>query len=128
MVVGDLYNLRNCGSYCRSIKLEGFMSDQSIGKTTRMFDFVVAKLGELPEDTIVMISGAHINWLHTLERDFRSAGLTSVAFFTPDQIIQGRHRGIKGILVIDDFFDLPPEKQEFLLFEKNRLDVIYGGE
>ena len=35
------------------------MSDQDrgSGKTTRMFEFVVAKLGELPEDTVVMISG-----------------------------------------------------------------------
>ena len=104
------------------------MSDQGSGKTTRMFEMVVAKLGELPEDTMVFISGAHTKWLFELEKEFKAAGLTSVAFFTPEQIMSGKMRGMKGILVIDDFFDLPPEQQEFLLFEKNRLDMIYGPE
>lgn len=91
------------------------------GKTTRLIEEAVMLLADLPETSGVYITGAHPQWLHDLSQSFKMSGLVGVYFFTPSQIRNGALQGRRGILLIDDFFDLRWEDRQFLLMEKKLL-------
>lgn len=97
------------------------MNDRGTGKTTRLIEEAISLLADLPEDTNIFITGAHINWIHELNRRFKSSGLPNVIFFTPSQIKEGALRGRKGILLIDDYIDLSLEDKIILSGEQKRL-------
>jgi hypothetical protein len=93
---------------------------QPSGKTTRMMETAVELLGELPENCRVFITGAHSPWLFELSQAFREAGLKDIEFFTPSQIINGCLHGRRGILLIDDEWDLP-RRDRIVLLQEQRL-------
>lgn len=101
------------------------MTDRGTGKTTSLMEEAIAILSELPEDAKVFITGAHSRWLLDLKKDFKEAGLVDVEFYTASRIIQGCLRGQRGILLIDDAWDLSPRDLDYILEEKRRLESYY---
>lgn len=98
------------------------MSDRGTGKTTRIFEQAVKLLGELPPDYFVYITGAHSKWLVELEHRFKNAGLTDCKIVTINQIQNGRLRGCKGRLLIDDTKDLSLNDLDMVLAEQKILE------
>lgn len=92
------------------------------GKTTAMMETAVELLGTLPQGANIYITGAHYRWLDDLRREFKHSGLVDVMFFTPRQILNGALRGRKGVLLIDDFYDLPFNDALAILEEKIMLE------
>lgn len=80
--------------------------DRGTGKTTSLFEQAVDLIAELPETSHVIITGPHMNFLHTLGRDFKNAGLSGVIIMSPEQIRDGACRGMNGVILIDDPWDL----------------------
>lgn len=89
-----------------------------MAKTTSLIEEAIEKLAEMPETHRVFITGAHPQWLHQLEHDFKASGLIGVVFLSPEQIINGALRGMKGILLVDDPCDLPAKAHDLLWLEK----------
>jgi hypothetical protein len=96
------------------------------GRTTRLIEEAISLLSKMPDGYVVIITGAHPRWLRELEREFKEAGLVDVIFMSPQQIIQGRMRGLRGLLLIDDFQDLPRKEQVYILDEQRHLKRLYG--
>lgn len=93
------------------------------GKTTRLMERAVRELGDLPEGQRVYITGPHRRWLRELERAFKKAGLVDVVFFTPEQIFDGRMRGCRGKLLIDDMEDFHWKDLDRIMAEKFVIEV-----
>lgn len=100
------------------------MRIQPSGKTTRIMEEAVDLLGDLPEDCFVFITGAHSKWLLELSKGFKEAGLTDIKFFTVAQIKNGCLRGRRGVLLVDDVWDLSPE--EYLIVNEEQRILRYG--
>jgi hypothetical protein len=99
--------------------------EDGTGKTTRIMEEAVSLLADMPEGSYIYITGAHFSWLHALDHDFKSAGLTGVKFFSPRQIMEGALRGRQGILLIDDFGDLSWKEQDYLVEEQRMMNLKY---
>lgn len=96
--------------------------DRGTGKTTRLIEEAIDILADLPESQRVVVTGAHSRWLHQLEHDFRASGLVGVVFLSPEQIVNGALRGMKGKLLVDDPWDLPAKLSDTLYLEKRILE------
>lgn len=96
--------------------------DRGTGKTTWLIELAIRNLGHMPETHCVFITGAHLQWLYQLEHDFKATGLVGVVFLSPYQIINGALRGRKGILLVDDPWDLPAKTNDILWLEKTLLE------
>jgi hypothetical protein len=94
------------------------IDDRGTGKTTGLIEEAIRLVGEMPETHRVFITGAHSQWLHQLEREFRATGLVGVVFLSPHQICRGALRGMKGVLLVDDPWDLPAKVSDTLYLEK----------
>lgn len=95
-----------------------------IGKTTELLERAVDLVADLPNDYYVFITTPHSQWLRTLERDFKAAGLIGVRFISIDQIKDGGLQGYRGKLLIDDFMDISPNDAEKVYAAGRYLDVF----
>lgn len=93
------------------------------GKTTNLIEQAIYLISTLPENSKVYITGAHTKWLRRLQVSFKDSGLVDVIFLTPEQIINGYLRGRRGILLIDDLYDLSYKCQKYLVEEQKCLKM-----
>lgn len=100
--------------------------DRQTGRTTGIFEDAISHLGRLPDDCKVYITGANARWLDYLEREFLKAGLVGIVCLTLGEIRAGALRGVKGVLLIDDWWHFTLEDQQYLYDEMRRLEVLYG--
>jgi hypothetical protein len=94
--------------------------DRGTGKTTRLIEEAIDISGDLPETSTVFVTGAHLRHLISLKRMFHQTGLVGVEFVTVHQILTGCLRGRRGVLLVDDFWDLTPS-QRVHMTEESRI-------
>lgn len=97
------------------------------GKTTRLVETALALLAEMQEDEKVFVTGAHVQWLLDLKNRFKETGLVGVEFLTPTQIKYGALNGKKGVLLIDDMWELKEEDRVYIAEAKKRLALTMRG-
>jgi hypothetical protein len=85
--------------------------DRGTGRTTRLIEQAV----DLAAEADVFVVGAHPNWVRELAAEFRASGLVGVEFLTVDQVRDGKLRGRRGHLLVDDFDDLPQKDRDLLV-------------
>lgn len=88
--------------------------EEELGKTTSLMKEAIRLLAEMPENYKVFITGAHPQWLRTLERRFKEANLVDVVFMSAQSVLDGHLLGRRGALLIDDIMDLPWEMRDQL--------------
>lgn len=101
----------------------GYIDDCGTGNTTRLFEHAIELLGELDENEWVVITGAHTPWLFELEHRFKASGLVGVKFMNVDAIMQGKLRGFRGILLIDDPWDLTAKQNDIIYMEAQLMRI-----
>jgi hypothetical protein len=98
------------------------MAAKIYGKTERLLYEVITRLSELPENQKVYITGPHLKWTKQFVDRLKSLGLVDVEMIPIESIKKGGLRGITGILLIDEFDDIPYEYQDMLIAEKRLLE------
>jgi hypothetical protein len=93
------------------------------GRTTRLLEEAV----RLAAEDDVWVTGAHARWLRTLGANARAEGLVGVRFVSPHAVCRGALRGARGVLLVDDEWDLEPATRVRVLEERRRLAARRGA-
>jgi hypothetical protein len=82
-------------------------------------------LGELPDDQKVYFTGTQESLLRHLEKEFQRSGLIDVVFIPIADILRGRLRELKGVLIIDDVHTVSYSEKDQLLSEQRVMNRGY---